>query len=210
MVDPEVVTRWAARREADRELRQAMIARGEAPLKRTAVRALLLSGVTDLSGHLGRPLRFIERCAVRGLAPEIARHVVDEAAKAERRRLLAERAEARRSLWARYREEQKDAIRAAGGVRAAAANAKRKARMALAFKESVNPDVVFDRSGGVCGICGEAVTRDKMTMDHIVPLALGGEHSYANVQAAHKKCNSGKGARWIGGIQGRTASAVPV
>lgn len=31
--------------------------------------------------------------------------------------------------------------------------------------------------------------------DHIVPLAEGGEHSYANVQVAHVFCNRSKGGR---------------
>lgn len=33
------------------------------------------------------------------------------------------------------------------------------------------------------------------SLDHVVPLAWGGEHTAANVQLAHLKCNVAKGAR---------------
>lgn len=33
------------------------------------------------------------------------------------------------------------------------------------------------------------------TLDHVVPLARGGEHSYRNVKLAHPLCNSRKGAK---------------
>jgi 5-methylcytosine-specific restriction endonuclease McrA len=33
-----------------------------------------------------------------------------------------------------------------------------------------------------------------MHIDHVIPLARGGEHSYANAQAAHGPCNMRKGA----------------
>lgn len=41
--------------------------------------------------------------------------------------------------------------------------------------------------------------RDAMgpTLDHLVPISQGGEHSYANVRAAHRRCNSRRG---IGGV----------
>jgi 5-methylcytosine-specific restriction endonuclease McrA len=34
-------------------------------------------------------------------------------------------------------------------------------------------------------------------MDHIVPFAAGGTHEPANVQLAHRVCNSRKGARLL-------------
>jgi 5-methylcytosine-specific restriction endonuclease McrA len=33
------------------------------------------------------------------------------------------------------------------------------------------------------------------TIDHIVPLAAGGDDTKANVQLAHRRCNTRKGAR---------------
>jgi 5-methylcytosine-specific restriction endonuclease McrA len=56
---------------------------------------------------------------------------------------------------------------------------------------------VYERDGWRCGICHLPVKQDKVvphplapTLDHIVPLAAGGAHSYANVQCAHFICNS--------------------
>jgi 5-methylcytosine-specific restriction endonuclease McrA len=56
---------------------------------------------------------------------------------------------------------------------------------------------VYERDGWRCGICHRLVKRDAKaphplspSLDHIVPLAAGGPHSYANVQCAHFICNS--------------------
>jgi hypothetical protein len=59
---------------------------------------------------------------------------------------------------------------------------------------------IYERDHGLCGICGKAVDRSlpplhpmSFTLDHIIPLTKGGEHSAANVQVAHRVCNSRKG-----------------
>lgn len=61
-----------------------------------------------------------------------------------------------------------------------------------------------------CGLCGEPVDmtlavpdRHAPTLDHIIPLSRGGEHTPDNVQLAHFICNSGKG----NGITGTAARA---
>lgn len=68
------------------------------------------------------------------------------------------------------------------------------------YVEDVDPEVVADRDGGKCGICGGDVPADAVyphpltgTIDHVVPLSKGGLHSYRNVQLAHFSCNSQKG-----------------
>lgn len=78
----------------------------------------------------------------------------------------------------------------------------RRARKRGAFVERVYRRVVWRRDGGVCGICGLAADPAGWHLDHVVPLALGGEHSYANVQVSHPSCNLAKG--------GRTPSATAV
>ena len=45
---------------------------------------------------------------------------------------------------------------------------------------------------GICTYCHEPA---KLTMDHIVPLILGGAHDVDNIAAACQPCNSSKGAR---------------
>lgn len=56
---------------------------------------------------------------------------------------------------------------------------------------------LYLRDKGVCGVCGLPVPFDNdpeniwgATRDHIVPLAVGGEHTYGNCQLAHRICNS--------------------
>jgi 5-methylcytosine-specific restriction endonuclease McrA len=81
-----------------------------------------------------------------------------------------------------------------------------KRRMAVrsATVEVFNSREVFERDGWVCGLCDGAIDKhvraphpSSPSVDHIVPIALGGGHSLANVQAAHLGCNVRKGARLI-------------
>ena len=60
--------------------------------------------------------------------------------------------------------------------------------------EAVNPQVVFERDGGICRICKKAVVQSDISMDHIVPMSLGGGYLYTNLQLAHRRCNSKRGA----------------
>ena len=61
--------------------------------------------------------------------------------------------------------------------------------------EQVDRHEVYRRAGGSCGICSEPVDPANFHVDHIIPLARGGVHSYANTQPAHPLCNHRKGAR---------------
>lgn len=51
---------------------------------------------------------------------------------------------------------------------------------------------VLVRDRGICWLCGRP---GATTADHVVPLAMGG-HPYdeANLRAAHRSCNSRRGA----------------
>ena len=68
--------------------------------------------------------------------------------------------------------------------------------------EPVDPFKVFDRDGWRCQCCGCHTPRrlrgtyegNAPELDHIVPLAAGGDHSYANTQLLCKSCNLAKGA----------------
>lgn len=65
---------------------------------------------------------------------------------------------------------------------------------------------LFRRDGGVCQLCGKPCRLDDYviqrgqkqcgdwypSIDHIIPLAKGGRHSWENVQLAHRICNSRK------------------
>jgi len=83
---------------------------------------------------------------------------------------------------------------------------KERARKRAAHVETVDPFKVFDRDGWRCQICHRPTPRrlrgttDERApeLDHIVPLARGGEHSYRNTQCACRKCNGAKGATTYG------------
>jgi 5-methylcytosine-specific restriction endonuclease McrA len=45
---------------------------------------------------------------------------------------------------------------------------------------------------GRCSLCWEPVHPDDASMDHLIPLAKGGDHTYNNVQFAHPTCNAQK------------------
>jgi hypothetical protein len=61
---------------------------------------------------------------------------------------------------------------------------------------------VFERDGWCCQICGKHTPLSRMgkrysnspELDHRVPMALGGPHSYANTQCACRGCNQRKAA----------------
>lgn len=72
--------------------------------------------------------------------------------------------------------------------------ASRRARKLDQFIEDVDPEIVYQMHGGMCGICEEFII-GKFHVDHVIPLAKGGMHGYINVQAAHPKCNLVKGDR---------------
>ena len=82
------------------------------------------------------------------------------------------------------------------------AHARRAALLAQTV-EDVDPRVVFERDGWRCGICGKRTRREGRwkrdpevaSLDHIVPIADGGEHSYANTRCTHLGCNIARGKR---------------
>jgi hypothetical protein len=86
-------------------------------------------------------------------------------------------------------------------------NMRRRALLASALVETFPRMEIFERDGWMCGICHDPIDpslrhpdRRAASVDHIVPLARGGEHSRQNVQAAHWDCNSARGARPLEGV----------
>lgn len=75
--------------------------------------------------------------------------------------------------------------------------ARREKQIASTDTGDVSYERVYKRDKGICQICGMPVHSAKMsddnwdgTIDHIIPLSLGGEHSLENCQLAHRICNS--------------------
>lgn len=118
-----------------------------------------------------------------------------------------------RTQKAAYRLENRESINAARAarraanperwaeqVRAYAAN--HKARKKAQFVEHVDPAVVWDRDGGICHICREVADASAWHLEHVVPLARGGNHSYANTAVSHPSCNQRKSANLLPAQEG--------
>lgn len=79
------------------------------------------------------------------------------------------------------------------------AKARRRMRESSTRMEPISRHRVFERDGFRCQLCNGKLAMSKSvphpkapTLDHIVPLSRGGEHVYANLQAAHFGCNCEK------------------
>lgn len=77
----------------------------------------------------------------------------------------------------------------------------RRARKRGALTERFNAVDIHERDGWRCHLCG-GMTKKEATvphplapvLDHVIPIARGGDHLRANVRCAHFICNSTKGA----------------
>lgn len=81
-------------------------------------------------------------------------------------------------------------------------NNRRRKKLRKQWVEDVDLNVLIEKYNGICQLCDEPIKKDVHTnhnlypsRDHIVPINLGGEHSYKNTQLAHRICNSRKGDR---------------
>lgn len=119
----------------------------------------------------------------------------NDAHRDEINRLARERRDDRRRASARaWNQRNKDKIAQAAYLR--------RARLRDAgIVEAVDVVLLAQRDRNRCGICGKSVLLAERTIDHIVPVSKGGEHSYANTQLAHSRCNSARGNRGAGQIR---------
>jgi len=85
------------------------------------------------------------------------------------------------------------------------ADARRRARKRGARVETFHRADLAARDGWRCGLCSKPIDPDlawphpkSPSVDHVVPLAMGGEHSLANAQLAHLVCNTRKGTKAAG------------
>lgn len=53
----------------------------------------------------------------------------------------------------------------------------------------VSRTIIFERSGGICYLCGCGIEFGSFHLEHRTPLIRGGSHSYENVSAACAPCN---------------------
>jgi len=51
---------------------------------------------------------------------------------------------------------------------------------------------IWERDDGICQYCGQKLTLNKMTIDHVLPRSQGGQHKWKNVVCCCFKCNNKK------------------
>ncbi len=77
---------------------------------------------------------------------------------------------------------------------------RRRAKVRGLESENVDRDEVGRRDGWRCGICHRKINQrlvyphlKSASLDHVIPLAAGGVHTYANSRIAHLDCNVRRG-----------------
>ena len=116
---------------------------------------------------------------------------------AHRERLLARR----REIYAQRREEERERIRlygqtAKGKIARKASCSRRRARKRGIGSGVTTAELKRVLGARICHICGKRFTgADPPTVDHVIPLAEGGEHRITNLAAAHLFCNMQKRSR---------------
>lgn len=71
-------------------------------------------------------------------------------------------------------------------------------RNALKRGTTVGPvkyNEIMERDGMICYLCSDAVTRDRLHFDHVMPLSKGGTHTMDNIRVTHDDCNRRKHAK---------------
>lgn len=94
-------------------------------------------------------------------------------------------------------------------------NRKRRAALRGTLSEPYSLREIAERDGFACGLCGDPLDmavdypdRECPSIDHVLPLSVGGTDTRENVQLAHLSCNVAKGARVDGGhVDGALSAA---
>jgi len=109
---------------------------------------------------------------------------------AKRRRSRAADPEKTVELARRYREANPWLIRSLNAM----TDARRRAPNA--HVEFVDLEAVLTEHGLTCHICADPISdAAAVEFDHVIPLAVGGDHIRANLRPSHKLCNVRKGSK---------------
>lgn len=167
------------------------------------------------SDYAANPAPVIARTTARNAANPEAHRAAARRSMAKRR---AEHPDAHRLASQSWRRNNPDAVARADRQKrernpelyraiSAATTARRRARVAGAYVEDVDRKLVWFRDAGVCHLCGLLVTGD-WQLEHVVPLAMGGAHSYQNTAVSHPACNQSKNHYYVPSALGLLGSYV--
>jgi 5-methylcytosine-specific restriction endonuclease McrA len=56
---------------------------------------------------------------------------------------------------------------------------------------------IYERDNHTCYICGKKFSEGKLSIDHVIPFALGGKNSWENMATCCYKCNQDKGHKTL-------------
>ena len=94
----------------------------------------------------------------------------------------------------RFREQSRQWRKANPGQMNDQRRRRRAMQKGAAVVETIKLDVLFERDGRRCHLCRKKMLRKHASVDHLIPLSQGGDHSWVNVALAHHSCNARRGA----------------
>lgn len=95
-----------------------------------------------------------------------------------------------REIQRAARAKKREAYASSERARCATRRARLKGAKGTLSKSDI--DEIATLQKGKCACCGKV---KKLTVDHIIPLVRGGEHTKRNIQMACTSCNSAKGGK---------------
>lgn len=148
--------------------------------------------LTEFGRHAGKPAETHCRACTRQIAAEWR---VANPSYVQPRPSAEVRAAEARAYRRRHPERAAEIARSAH-------NRRRAQKLAVPAEQFRHVEI-FERDDWVCQICQEPIDRTAKaphplspSLDHRRPLARGGDHTRANCQAAHLRCNVRKHAKW--------------
>jgi 5-methylcytosine-specific restriction endonuclease McrA len=108
---------------------------------------------------------------------------------------LAERREYQREYMRKYNASEKGAEYNRRHVKEWRDKGNRKPekrRMTREYREIIL-GFLLERDGHICALCNETLVESRLSIDHIIPHALGGENKMENLRAVHFICNASRG-----------------
>ncbi len=65
------------------------------------------------------------------------------------------------------------------------------------YRDPILREALFERDGWKCRYCGDSVTSETATLDHVIPVSKGGDDSPDNLATTCHMCNSLKAGRTL-------------